>query len=139
MKNQDWLDRLFLPPEEAPSLPCSRFCKIALRTAHLMAISVLVGGHAFGAPKHALLPWLYAAIVTGAGMIFFEAYPGLGFVFQGWGLMFFAKLALLCCIPFAWKARFPILLVVVAIASIASHMPGRLRRYSVLYRRVIKS
>jgi hypothetical protein len=139
MKNQDWLDRLFLPPEEAPSLPYSRVYKIALRTAHLMAISVLVGGHAFGAPKHALLPWLYAAIVTGAGMIFFEAYPSLGFVFQGWGLMFFAKLALLCCIPFAWKARFPILLVVVAIASIASHMPGKLRHYSVLYRRVIKS
>ena len=41
MKNEGWLDRLFLPPEEPPSLPYSRFCKIALRTAHLMAISVL--------------------------------------------------------------------------------------------------
>jgi hypothetical protein len=138
MKNAGWLDRLFLPPAEPPSLPYSRVCKIALRTVHLMAISVLVGGHAFGAPTHALLPWLYAAIVTGAGMILFEAYPSMGFVFQGWGLMLFAKLALLCCIPFAWKARFPILLVVVAIAGIASHMPGKLRHYSVLYRRVIK-
>jgi len=138
MKNGGWLDRLFLPPAEPPSLPCSRFCKIALRTVHLMAISVLVGGHAFGAPKHALLPWLYAAIVTGAGMIFFEAYPSMGFIFQGWGLMLFVKLALLCCIPFVWNARFPILLVVVAIASIASHMSGKLRHYSVLYRRVIK-
>ena len=138
MQNEGWLDRLFLPPEEPPSLPYSRFCKIALRTAHLMAISVLVGGHAFGAPTHALLPWLYASVVTGAGMIFFEAYPSMGFVFQGWGLMLFAKLALLCCVPFAWKARFPILLVVVAVASIGSHMPGRLRHYSVLYKRVIK-
>ena len=138
MKTEGWLDRLFLPPEEPVSLPYSRVCKIALRTAHLMAISVLVGGHAFHAPKDALLPWLYAAIVTGAGMILFEAYPSLGFVFQGWGLMLFAKLALLCCIPFAWNARFPILLVVVAIASLSSHMPGKLRHYSVLYRRVIK-
>lgn len=103
-----------------------------------MAISVLVGGHAFGAPSSALLPWLYAAAATGAGMILFEAYPSLNFLFQGWGLMLLAKLALLCWVPFAWKARFPILLAVVAIASIASHMPGRFRHYSVLDRRVIK-
>ena len=119
-------------------MPTHGPAKIALRTAHLMATSVLVGGHAFGAPPHALLPWLYAAVATGAGMIFFEAYPSLGFLFQGWGLMLLAKLALLCWIPFAGKACFPILLAVVAIASIASHMPGRLRHYSVLYRRVIK-
>jgi hypothetical protein len=103
-----------------------------------MATSVLVGGHAFGAPPHELLPWLYAAVATGVGMTLFEAYPSLNFLFQGWGLMLLAKLALLCMIPFAGKVQFPILLIVVAIASIASHMPGRFRHYSVLDRRVIK-
>jgi hypothetical protein len=132
-----WFYRLFAPaPEPRPSLPFSRFWKIALRTVHLMAISVLVGGHGFGAPSDALHPWLYAAIMSGAGMIVFEAYPSMEFLFQGWGLLLLAKLALLCCIPFAWGKRFPILLTVVAIAAVASHLPRRFRHYSVLYPRV---
>jgi hypothetical protein len=138
MKNHGWLSRLFQPPAEPRSLPYTRPCKIALRTAHLMATSVLVGGHAFEAPPSALLPWLYAAVASGVGMVLFEAYPSMNFLFQGWGLMLLAKLALLCAIPFAGKATFPVLLAVVALASIASHMPGRFRHYSVLDRNVIQ-
>jgi hypothetical protein len=137
MHNQGWLHRL-IQPKEPWSIPHGRFYKVTLRTAHLMAISVLVGGHAFSAPVSALRPLLYVAIATGAGMILLEAGPNLHFVFEGWGLLLLAKLVLLCWIPFAWEQRFPILLVVVAIASIGSHMPARFRHYSLLYRRVIK-
>jgi hypothetical protein len=137
MHNPGWLPRIFQPQEPRP-IPYARLCKVALRTAHLMAISVLVGGHAFSAPVSILRPLLYAAIATGLGMIFFEAYPSLHFIFEGWGLLLFGKLALLCWIPFAWKQRFPILLAVVALASIGSHMPARFRHYSLLYGRVIK-
>ncbi len=136
MRNEGWLYRLF-QPEQTGFIPYARVWKITLRTAHLMVTSVLVGGHAFNAPVNALRPLLYFAIATGVGMIFLEAYPSLNFVFQGWGLLLFGKLALLCCIPFAWKQRFSILLMVVALASIASHMPGRFRHYSLLYRRVL--
>lgn len=136
MHNQGWFYRLFQPAQPR-SIPYGRACKITLRTAHLMATSVLVGGHAFSAPVSALRPWLYVAIVTGLGLIVLEAYPSLHFVFQGWGLLLLGKLALLCCIPFAWKQRFPILLAVVALAAIGSHMPARFRHYSVLYRREI--
>ncbi len=136
MQNEGWLYRLF-PPEQPRSFPYGRLCKITLRTAHLMAISVLVGGHAFSAPVHSLRPLLYVALVTGLGMMLLEAYPSPHFVFEGWGLLLLGKLALLCCIPFAWKQRLPILLAVVAIASIGSHMPARFRHYSLLYRRVI--
>ena len=137
MHNEGWLHRLF-QPMEPPSIPHGRVYKVALRTAHLMATSVLVGGHAFGAPVSALRPLLYVAIATGAGLILLETGPSLHFVFEGWGLLLLIKLALLCWIPFAWKQRFPILLAVVAIASIGSHMPARFRHYSLLYRRVIK-
>jgi hypothetical protein len=136
MHNPDWRYRLF-PPEQPPSIPYGRLYKIALRTVPLMAISVLVGGHAFSAPAGALRPLLYVAAATGVGLILLEAYPSLHFVFEGWGLLLLAKLALLCCIPFAWKQRLPILLAVVALASIGSHMPARFRHYSLLYRRVI--
>jgi hypothetical protein len=136
MQNEGWLSRLFAPEEPRP-IPYGRVWKITLRTAHLMVISVLVGGHAFSAPVSELRPLLYVAIMTGVGMMILEAYPSLHFIFEGWGLLLLSKLALLCCIPFAWKQRFPILLAVVALASVASHMPGRFRHYSVLYRRVI--
>ena len=108
-----------------------------MRTVHLMAISLLVGGHAFGAADP-LRPWLYVAIASGAGMIVLEAYPTLHFIFEGWGLLLLAKLALLCVIPFAWNYRLPILLAVVALAGIGSHLPARFRHYSFLYRRVVK-
>ena len=137
MQNESWLDRLFQPMEPL-SIPHARFFKVVLRTAHLMAISVLVGGHAFDAPVSALRPLLYVAIGTGAGMILLEAGPNLHFLFEGWGLLLLAKLILLCCIPVAWDQRLLILLVIVAIAAIGSHMPARFRHYSMLYRRVIK-
>lgn len=137
MQNEGWLSRLFAP-EQPRSIPYGRVWKITLRTAHLMVISVLVGGHAFSAPVGALRPLLYVAIVTGVGMMILEAYPSLHFIFEGWGLLLFAKLALLCCIPFLWKQRLPVLLVVVAIAGIGSHMSAKFRHYSLLHGRVIK-
>jgi hypothetical protein len=119
-------------------VPYARFWNIAFRTCHLMAISTLVGGHAFGAPAATLKPILYLAIATGAGLIFLEAYPSLSFLFEGWWLLVTAKLILLCLIPFFWNRRFPILLVVITLASIGAHMPARFRHYSVLSRKVIK-
>ena len=104
-----------------------------------MAISILVGGHAFGAAPAQLKSSLYVAIATGIAMTFLEAYPKLSFVFEGWGLLLMAKIALLCVIPFAWKYRVAILLAAVAIAAIGSHMPARFRHYSVLYGRVTKN
>ena len=124
--------------QEPRALPAARLCKVALRTAHLMATSVLVGGYAFGAPATRLAPWLYVAIATGVGMIFYEAYPKLDFVFEGWGMMTLIKLALLCRLGVAGRARVPILLAAVAVASIGSHMPRRWRHYSLLHRRVMR-
>lgn len=125
-------DRLFYPVQ-SHSIPFHRAWSIALRTIHLMATGILLGGHAFHAPVSSLRPMLYLAIVSGAGMAALESYPNLHFLTEGGGVMVLAKLALLCTIPFAWDHRFPILLVVVAIASIGSHMPARFRHYSFVY------
>ena len=76
---------------------------------------------------------LYLAIATGAGMAFLETYPNLHFMLEGGGILLTVKLALICLIPSMWSVRFPILLVVVAIASIGSHMPRSFRNYSILY------
>jgi len=50
-----------------------------------------------------------------------------------------AVLAILLLIPFFWEVRVILLLLVVGIASVGSHMPGRYRNYSLLHRRLIGS
>jgi len=127
-----WFDRLFFPLR-APAIPYHRWWSIGLRTVHLIAISILLGGHAFNAPAAQLRLLLYLAIATGCLMAGLESYPNLHFLVEGAGALLLLKLALLCAIPFVWGYRVPILLVVVVLAAVGSHMSARLRHYSFLY------
>jgi hypothetical protein len=120
-------------PAKKSGIPYERAWKIAFRTLHIVAISFLVGGHAFGASADQLRPLLYGAIVTGVGMATLEAYPSFQFIHQGWGLLLLLKLVMLCVIPFAWSHRLPILIAVIVIGSVGSHMPRKFRHYSLLY------
>jgi hypothetical protein len=114
-------------------IPYARVWSILFRTLHILAISILVGGHAFNAPVDQLRPLLYLAIVSGVGMAFIEAYPEWQALFQGWGILVMIKLALLCAVPFAWSHRFAILIAVLVIGSVGSHMTKRLRHCSPLF------
>ena len=115
----------------------ARWLNIALRTAHIAAMGVLLGGHAFDVAPESLKLSLSLTIATGLALIAVEAGPRLLWFHQGRGLMTLTKLALICVVPLAWDYRLPILLAVVAIASVGSHMPARFRYYSVIQRRVI--
>ena len=127
------------PPEScAVSIPYARAWNIAIRTTHIAATAVLVGGHAFDAPRRDLVPILWLSIGTGGALVFLEAFSvRLRWLVQGRGLMVLAKLALLLLVPLAWSSRLPILLAVIVLASVGSHMPARFRYYSVVERRVL--
>jgi len=127
------------PPESCtPSIPGARAWNIAWRTAHIAAIAVLVGGHAFNAAPDDLHPALWFAIITGAVLVFLEAFSvRLRWLAQGRGLLVLVKLLLLLLIPFAWPYRLPILLAAIVLASVGSHMPARFRYYSIVERRVL--
>lgn len=130
--------RWFLP-ERMRFLPQSRAMSIALRTLHLAAFGMLLGGHAFGVEAERLLASLYLTILSGLGLMALEIYAvGLYWLILGKGIMVLVKLALLLVIPFFWEARVALLLLVMGIASVGSHMPARYRHYSVLHRRVIE-
>jgi hypothetical protein len=120
-------------PPAARAIPNARYWNIFFRTLHLVFISILVGGHAFGASADQLRPLLIGAMATGVGMITVDAYPTFQFWHQGWGLFTLFKLALLCVIPFAWSYRLPILIAVVVLGSVGSHLPKRFRHYSLIY------
>lgn len=116
----------------------SRALNIALRTAHIAAMGVLLGGHAFDVPEQRLMLTLWLTIGSGGLLGILEVGPSLLWFHQGRGLLVLLKLLLLCCVPYFWEHRLGILLGVVALASVGSHMPAQLRYYSLLYRRVIR-
>lgn len=121
-------------------LKSGRAWNIGLRTAHIAAMGMLLGGHAFDMPRDDLLVCLWLTIVSGAGLGVLEAGPGLLWFHQGRGLATLFKLGLLLAVPFLWghwHVRLAVLLVVVAVASVGSHMPARFRYYSVVYRKVV--
>jgi hypothetical protein len=124
-------------PAERRHLPYSRWWNIAARTVHLAATGILLGAHVFGVPADGLYPLLWTAIATGVVMILVEVYPSAHWTHQVCALFVYAKLALLCVIPWMWEYRAPMLLAVLALASVGSHAPRKLRHYSVWYRRVM--
>jgi hypothetical protein len=131
--------RRWLLPERMRFLPRSRAMSIALRTLHLSAFGMLLGGHAFGVEADRLLAPLYLTIASGLGMMALEIYAvGLYWLLLGKGIMVLVKLTLLLVIPFFWEARVALLLLVMGIASVGSHMPARYRHYSFLHRGVIE-
>lgn len=114
-----------------------RALNIALRTAHIAAMGVLLGGHVFDVTPERLKMSLSLTVGTGFLLAALEAGPRLLWLHQGRGLVTMAKVALLCAVPLAWDLRVPILLAVVVLASVGSHMPARFRYFSIRYRQVI--
>ena len=116
----------------AAALTASRAWNIVLRTAHIAVTGMLLGGHFFGLSAGRLLPLLYMGVLTGAAMGILEIYPDWRGLFEVRSLVIAAKLVLLCLIPLLWDFRVVILLLVLVMASAGSHMPRRIRHYSVL-------
>jgi hypothetical protein len=115
----------------------TRLLNIVFRTAHIAVIGVLFGGHVFGMESERLLPWLYLTIATGSVLVLIEAYPSWRWCFQGRAVVTFAKLLLLCLVPWLWSYRVLILIVVIALGSAGSHMPRWFRYYSLVDRQVV--
>ncbi len=116
----------------------NRWLNIGFRTVHIGSTGILVGGHAFDVSPDRLMLTLWFAIGTGVVLIALESGFRLLWFHQVRGFMTMVKLALICSVPLAWDFRLPILLVVIVVASVSSHMPGRFRYYSLVYRRMIK-
>lgn len=129
--------RRLLFPDPRRHLPGSRWLNITARTVHLTATGILLGAHYFDIPASSVSPFLWAAILSGAAMIAIEMYPTAHWAHQLCALFVYAKLALLCLVPFVWDQRLPILLAVVALAGVGSHAPRRFRHYSVVLRKVM--
>lgn len=114
-----------------------RALNIALRTAHLGAMGVLLGGHAFDLAPARLGLALGWTVGTGVVLAAVEAEGSLLWLHQGRGVLTVLKIVLLGLVPLLWEGRFLVLLAVLALGAVGAHMPARYRYYSVLHRRVV--
>ena len=124
------LKKVLFPPEKR-QWRGSRGVRIALRTAHLLSFSVLFGGHWFGLPRVELMPWLYWAIFSGAGLIALELWAGFDWALQLAGCLVLLKLVILALVPVFWEWRVALLAAVMVIGSVGSHMPASLRHFPI--------
>ena len=114
-------------PDPPRRIPRHRALGLALRTAHLMTFGALLGGHLFDVDSARLMPFLLATIASGVALLALELVSTCAWLFMGKGLIVLVKLAVLLMVPLFWEYRVPLLLLVVAVASVGSHMPSRFR------------
>lgn len=93
---------------------------------------MLLGGHYFQIPAGRLLPFLYLTILTGAALGMVEVSSDWRGLFEIRSLVIAAKLLMLVSIPWLWDYRVAILIAVMVLASAGSHMPRRVRHFSIL-------
>jgi uncharacterized membrane protein len=117
----------------------SRPVRTTLRTLHVLAFGAYYGGHVFSVAPDRLFPALVAVVATGVLFMLFEIWRAPVWLHQLRGVCTYIKLALLVCTAFFWEQRIWILTLIVVLGVVVSHAPGRIRYYSVLYRRVISS
>jgi hypothetical protein len=114
-----------------------RVLSVAARTAHLAAVAILLGGAAWDvAPARLLAAWSMT-VASGLALMAVETAVSPGWLLEVRGGVVLGKLGLLLLLPVAGDLRVPLLLLVLIVASVASHMPGRLRHASLasLWRR----
>jgi hypothetical protein len=67
----------WLAPDPPRRLPCGRAFNVALRTLHLGAFGMLLGGHVFDVQPERLLPALGLTVLSGAGLVGLAPLPSL--------------------------------------------------------------
>ena len=115
----------------------ARAIDIPLRTAHVAAMALVVGGSfaAAGAPHR---PWLAIAAVTGVALLVSEASHSRHWVYQGRGLIALAHVAVLGAISVWPGATRPALVTALVVGSVGSHLPRSVRKWSLRHRRVME-
>ena len=124
----------WLFPDPPRRVPGYRWIGVVLRTAHLLGVGTLLGGHVFDVDPARLVPFLVSAVVTGVAMMALEIAGTAAWLFMVKGALIVLKLALLGAVAVFWEHRVALLIAVTVVAGISSHMPGRVRHHVLLGR-----
>jgi hypothetical protein len=114
----------------APVDPYSRGARavgIALRTAHLLAMAVFVGGVHLGVADAAVRPWLTGAALTGFLLLASELTHGGGWAWQVRGVAVLVHVAALALLAVGGLDRAAVTIALV-VGALGSHAPKSIRR-----------
>jgi hypothetical protein len=112
----------------------SRMAGIALRTAHLGAMAVLVGGTWYGLPASALRDGLVATVLTGVALVASEASHSRHWVYQGRGLFVLAHVV---AVGLAQALGPGVLMAALVVGAVGSHLPKSTRAWSLRHWAVV--
>jgi hypothetical protein len=115
----------------------ARAWQIGARTVHIAAMSLVLGGVAWGAPARDLLAPIALTALSGVVLLGIDLAKSFAFLYQGSGVAAILKLALLGLAELLPSVRLEWYLAATVVASIGSHMPGSLRHWSFVHRRVL--
>ena len=125
-----------IPEKQSKPPTWTRWLDVVLRTAHVLVISVLLGGAVFKIPASRLLHWQYFSLATGCALIVSEVLHSRHWPYQGRGLMVFLHVGLFTLAGFRPGLALPLLLAALILGMLGSHMPKKLRHWSFLHGRV---
>jgi hypothetical protein len=111
---------------------------VGLRSVHIAAMGLVLGGIHMGGGFGQLRGPILAAIASGLLLALLDLAKGPGFLLQGSGAALLLKLALLG-LGNVWSgARLEWYLAATLVASIGAHMPGSWRHFSFRTGRVME-
>ncbi len=113
-----------------------RSVEIAVRTAHIGAMALLVGGHHFSAAS-SLRPWHVLTAMTGVALLATEASHSRHWAYQARGVLTLLHVGVVALIAVAPGAAGMAMAAALIIGSVASHLPRSIRKWSLRHRRVV--
>ena len=122
----------------AGAMAWARPLQVGLRTVHIMAMGLVLGGIALGGGLERLRGAILATVVSGLLLLAVDLAKGSSALSQGSGAAVLLKLALLGLGQLFPQARLEWYLAATAVASIGAHMPASWRHFSLLEWKVIQ-
>jgi len=116
----------------------ARAIGITLRTAHLGAMAVLVGGVFFAAADPALHTWRALTAATGVALLVTEISHSRHWVYQGRGVVTIVHVASLALVVVPLAGGRVAMMAALALGAVGSHLPKSLRKWSFRHRRVVE-
>jgi len=124
--------RALLLPESPRHFTWARPAQLILRSVHIAAMAMLVGGIPFGAGFETLRVPILLTVASGVLLFAIDLARDLAILTQGSGVAVLLKLGLLGLGALQPAARLPWYLAATLVASVGSHMPGSWRHFSFL-------
>ncbi len=122
--------RALLLPERPRHFTWARPVQLLLRSVHIAAMAMILGGLPFGADFKVLRVAILVTVASGAALFAIDLAKDLAILAQGTGVAVLLKLGLLGVGLLQPAARLPWYLAATLVASVGAHMPGAWRHFS---------